>query len=89
MGLVTAILGLPFAPVRIIVSLGEVVQRQVELETRHPASVRRDLERIEQAQESGEISAEEAAEAQQWVLDRLTHPAADQDTGSPPYPNER
>ncbi|HET6500805.1 MAG TPA: gas vesicle protein GvpG [Amycolatopsis sp.] len=72
MGLVTAILGLPLAPVRMVVSLGEVIERQVERETRDPASARRDLERIERARESGEISAEEEAEAQQRVLDRMT-----------------
>jgi hypothetical protein len=66
-----------------VVSLGEVIQRQVEREAGDPASARRDLERIEQAYKSGEISAEEEAEAQQRVLDRMTR----RDAG-PPYPKE-
>ncbi|HKS49757.1 MAG TPA: gas vesicle protein GvpG [Amycolatopsis sp.] len=71
MGLVTAVLGLPFAPVKLVVSLGELIQRRVEEELHDPASARRRLEAIERAREAGEITAEEEAEAQQQVLDRM------------------
>lgn len=84
MGLLTEILALPLAPVRMTVWLGEVIQGQVEKETRDPAAVRRDLERIAQARAAGEISAEEEAEAQQQVLDRLADPVAGQSTPAPP-----
>lgn len=70
-----AILGLPFAPVRMVIWLGETIQRQVEDEMHSPAAARRELEEIERAREAGEISEEEEAEAQQRVLGRMTgHP---------------
>lgn len=71
MGLLSAVLGLPLAPVRGVIKLGELVQRQVEEELYHPASVRRDLEEIERKRETGELSAEEEADLQEEVLDRV------------------
>lgn len=76
MGLVSAILGLPLAPVRGVIALGEVIQRRVDEEMYNPASVRRDLEETERAREAGEISRDEEAEAQQQVLERLDVPAS-------------
>jgi len=76
MGLLSAVLGLPLAPVRAVISLGEVIQRRAEEEMYSPASVRRDLEAIEGARAAGEISAEEETELQQQVLNRLTQPVA-------------
>ena len=72
MGLLSMILGLPLAPVRGVIKLGELVRRQVDEELRHPASVRRDLEEIENRRATGELSEGEEAEAQQEVLDRVT-----------------
>lgn len=72
MGLLSEIVLLPFAPVRATIKLGELIQQQVEQELHDPASARRDLERIERAREAGEISAEEEAEAQRQVLERMT-----------------
>lgn len=79
MGLLSTVLGLPFAPVRAVISLGEVIQRRVEQEMHDPASARRELEAIEEARQAGEISAEEEAEAQQRVLDRMAQPVVGQD----------
>jgi hypothetical protein len=67
-----AILGLPFAPVRMVIWLGETIQQQVEDEMHSPAAARRELEEIERAREAGEISEEEEAEAQRRVLERMT-----------------
>ncbi|WIX75118.1 gas vesicle protein GvpG [Amycolatopsis carbonis] len=72
MGLLSGILGLPLAPVRGVLALGELIQRRVDEELHDPASVRRELEAAEQARAAGEISAEEEAEAQQRALSRLT-----------------
>ncbi|WP_326837479.1 gas vesicle protein GvpG [Amycolatopsis rhabdoformis] len=72
MGLVTGILGLPLLPVRGVLALGELIRRRVEEEAHDPATVRRELEAVHEARAAGEISAEEEAEAQQRVLDRLT-----------------
>ncbi|MEV0069371.1 gas vesicle protein GvpG [Amycolatopsis sp. NPDC050768] len=72
MGLLSGIVGLPLAPVRGVLALGELIRRRVDEELHDPASVRRELEAVEQARAAGEISAEEEAEAQQQALSRLT-----------------
>ncbi|NKR44560.1 gas vesicle protein G [Rhodococcus hoagii] len=72
MGLFSAIFGLPLAPVRGVVWIGEVVRRQVEEETTSPAAMRRDLEAIEEGRRSGEISEDEAAQAEDEILHRVT-----------------
>ncbi|WP_236787892.1 gas vesicle protein GvpG [Amycolatopsis sp. GM8] len=74
MGILGSILGFPLAPVRGVLSLGELIQRRVNDELNNPASARRDLEAVEEAREAGEISADTEAEAQQQVLDRMTAP---------------
>lgn len=71
MGLVSAILGFPLAPVRGVMALGEVIRRRVDEEMHNPASVRRQLEQAERAREAGEITPEEEAEIQRQVLERL------------------
>lgn len=72
MGLFSAIFGLPLAPVRGVVWIGEVVRRQVEEETTSPAAMRRELEAIEEGRRSGEISEDEAAQAEDEILHRVT-----------------
>lgn len=72
MGLFSAIFGLPLAPVRGVVWIGEVVRRQVEEETTSPAAMRRDLEAIEEGRRSGEVSEDEAAQAEDEILHRVT-----------------
>ncbi|MDF3307105.1 gas vesicle protein GvpG [Rhodococcus sp. T2V] len=72
MGLLSFIAGLPLAPVRGVISLAELIQRQVEEELHNPASARRALEELEDARAAGEISAEEEEQAQQAILDRMT-----------------
>lgn len=71
MGLLTSILTLPLAPVRGVIWLGEVIQEQVEQKLHDPATIRRELEAIDEAAAAGELSEEERAEAQQAVLNRL------------------
>ncbi|MFE5707275.1 gas vesicle protein G [Rhodococcus sp. ACS1] len=72
MGLLSFIATLPLAPVRGVISLAELIQRQVEEELHNPASARRALEELEDARAAGEISAEEEEQAQQAILDRMT-----------------
>lgn len=74
MGLLGAIFGWPLAPVRGVVSLGELIRRRVDEEATDPASIRRELEAAAEARAAGEISPEDEAEAQQQVLDRLQVP---------------
>lgn len=81
MGLVSAILTLPLAPVRGVIWLGELIQDQVEQQLQSPAAVRRDLEEIDEAAAAGHLSDEERKQAQQAVLDR-TLPSSDDTTAT-------
>lgn len=81
MGLVSAILSLPLAPVRGVIWLGELIQDQVEQQLQSPAAVRRDLEEIDEAAAAGRLSEEERKQAQQAVLDR-TLPSSDDTTAT-------
>lgn len=72
MGLLSGFLGLPLAPVRGVIKLGELVRRQVEEELYHPASARRELEEVARRRADGELSEEEEKQAQQRVLGRMT-----------------
>lgn len=74
MGLITGILGLPLLPVRGVVAIAEIIRDQVDQEMHAPGSIRRDLEELHRAREAGEITAEEEAERQHEILDRVTKP---------------
>ncbi|GFG53262.1 gas vesicle protein G [Mycolicibacterium agri] len=79
MGLFSGIAKLPLAPVRSVVALAEVIQRQVEQEMRNPANTRRQLEALEEARERGEITPEEEREMQQEILETRVAPKAETD----------
>lgn len=81
MGLLSGIAGLPLAPLRGVLALGELIQRRVDEETKSAPMARRELEAAEEARAAGEISAEEEAEAQRRVLDRLTRTRPDPGPG--------
>lgn len=72
MGIFTAVLGLPLAPVRGVVWISEIVRRQVEEELYSPAALRRRLEEVDDARASGQMSDEEAAQAEGQILDSMT-----------------
>lgn len=85
MGIVSLILGLPLAPFRGVIKLGEVIQERVEAEMRDTSSARHDLEAAERARAEGEISAEEEAEVQDEVVERMTAPKTpDESAGEHP-----
>lgn len=69
MGLFSAIVLAPLAPVRGVVALAEVIQRQVEQEMHNPATTRRQLEELQEAREKGEISADQEKEVQEEILE--------------------
>jgi hypothetical protein len=71
MGVLSSILLWPLAPIRGVVALGGVIQKQVEQEMQNPATARRDLEATEDAYESGDISAAEMEDTEQEVLNRM------------------
>lgn len=78
MGLLSGTLLLPLAPVRGVVKLAEVIQRQVEQELHNPARIRRQLEELAEARERGEISAAEEKQAQQDILGARIKPGSPQ-----------
>lgn len=74
MSIISLILGLPLAPFRGVIALGEVIQDRVNQELHDPASARRELEAASEARAAGEISADEEAEIQQEVVNRMVSP---------------
>ncbi|QYN38091.1 gas vesicle protein GvpG [Pseudonocardia sp. DSM 110487] len=72
MGLLSFVFGLPFAPVRALISLAEVIQERVEQELHDPAVARRELEQVEEASARGELSPDAVAEAEYRVTGRMT-----------------
>lgn len=71
MGLITGLLTLPLAPVRGTIWIAEQILEQAEAELNDPGAIREQLESIEAAREAGEISEEEAAAAEDLLLERL------------------
>ena len=71
MGLFSAIFGLPLAPVRGVVWLAEQVRDQAESQLYDPARIRAQLEQVDQARRSGELSEQECAELEDELLQRL------------------
>ena len=74
MGILSAIVLWPLAPIRGVIALGEILQRQAEEELHSPANTRRQLEELQEARERGEISADEEAEAQERILETRLAP---------------
>lgn len=68
MGLLTLPLRLPLLPLTGVIRLAEIIRDQAEQELHDPARVRRQLEEIEEAEASGELSAEEAARAKEEAV---------------------
>jgi Gas vesicle protein G len=72
-GLITGLLTLPLAPVRGVVWLAEQIQEYAEEQYYDPANIRDELERVEEARRSGELSEEECAEWENELLRRLMY----------------
>jgi Gas vesicle protein G len=70
-GLITGLLTLPLAPVRGTVWLAERIQEQAEAELYDEDAIRARLMEIDAAREAGEIGEEEAAQAEDELLERL------------------
>jgi hypothetical protein len=71
MGLISGILTLPLAPVRVVFWLGDVLREQAEHQLYDPGVIRRQLEDLQDARDEGRIGDEEAARQEQELLDRL------------------
>ena len=73
MGLVSGLLGLPLAPVRGVMWLAEQVLEQAEEQFYDPARIRAQLEQVDEARRSGELTEEECVEIENELLQRLMH----------------
>jgi chorismate mutase len=72
-GLVTGLLGLPLAPVRGVIWLAEQVLEQAEEQFYDPARIRAQLEQVDEARRSGELSEDECVEIENELLQRLMY----------------
>jgi hypothetical protein len=70
-GLITGLLTLPLAPVRGTVWIAERILEQAEAEMDDEGAIVAQLMEIDAARETGEISEQEAAEAEDILLERL------------------
>jgi hypothetical protein len=71
MGLVTGLLGLPLAPVRGVVWLAGRIHEQAEEQYYDPSRIRAELEAVDEARRSGELSEEECAVLEEELIARL------------------
>lgn len=71
MGIVSGLLGLPLAPVRGVLWLAQQIQEQAEEQYYDPARIRAQLEQVDEARRSGELSEEECADIENELLQRL------------------
>lgn len=71
MGLISGLLTLPLAPVRGTAWLAERIQEQAEAELYDEDAIRARLIDLEEAREAGEISEEEATQAEDQLLELL------------------
>jgi Gas vesicle protein G len=70
-GILTQLLTLPYAPVRVLTAVARVLQREAERELTGSAGIHRQLDEIDAAAAGGELSAEERERAEQAVVARL------------------
>ncbi|GAB2597005.1 gas vesicle protein GvpG [Streptomyces capparidis] len=71
MGLISGVLLAPLAPVRAVVWLAEQLREAGLRELYDPESIRRRLEQVEEARQSGDLSEEEAAREEEELVARL------------------
>ena len=71
MGLITGLILLPLAPVRGTAWLAERILEQAELEAGDEGAIRAQLAEIEEARAAGAIGDEEAAAAEDALVERL------------------
>jgi hypothetical protein len=69
--LFTGLLTLPFAPVRGVIWLGEQLLDQAYRELDDPETIYQRLDEIEEARASGQLSAQDSADAEAELVARL------------------
>ena len=74
MGLITGLLTLPLAPVRGVVWMAEQIRDYAEEQYYDPVNIRAELERVEEARQTGELTEDECTEWENELLRRLMRP---------------
>lgn len=82
MGLVSGLLTLPLAPLKGTVWVAEQVAREADRQLHDPARIRRQLEQVASARESGELDADEAAALERELIGRLLRDRASRRGGA-------
>lgn len=72
MGLFTQLILLPLAPVRFTVWVSEKVAEQVDREQRSPEAHMRQLREIDEKRKRGELTDEQAAQAEAKIIGEYT-----------------
>ncbi|MFC5993260.1 gas vesicle protein GvpG [Pseudonocardia hispaniensis] len=73
MGLLTGLLGLPLSPLRGVLWLAKRIHEQAQEQYYDPARIRTQLEQIDEARRTGELSENECAELENELLQRLMY----------------
>jgi hypothetical protein len=81
MGLITGLLGLPFAPLRGTVWVAEQVAEEADRRLSDPAVIRRQLEEVAEARRTGRMSEKDAERAERELVGRLTRPRRTEERG--------
>lgn len=63
---------LPLLPLQATIRLAQLIQEEAERELFDPATVRRELEDVERAEASGDISGQQAAELERQAVTEYT-----------------
>ncbi|MEV4255938.1 gas vesicle protein GvpG [Spirillospora sp. NPDC049652] len=71
MGLFTGLLTLPLAPVRGVMWLAEVLEEQAEAQLFDPGRIAAEMQAVADAVAAGEMTEDEAAEAEERLIARL------------------
>ncbi|GAA1566719.1 MULTISPECIES: gas vesicle protein GvpG [Kribbella] len=71
MGLLTGVLSLPLAPIRMTVAVAEQLRQQALQEYYDPDRIRRQLDEIDRARADGTLADAEADALEEELIDRL------------------
>ncbi|WP_426512804.1 gas vesicle protein GvpG [Dactylosporangium sp. McL0621] len=74
MGLVSALLTAPLAPVRVAIWVGELIRDEVDRELYDPGVIRRQLGEVDEDRAAGRIDPAEADRRQRELIGRLIRP---------------
>ncbi|NUO58736.1 MAG: gas vesicle protein G [Hamadaea sp.] len=77
MDLFAAIATLPLAPVRGLLAVAKVIQGEVDRQLYDPGNARRQIEQLESAQQSGDLSDADREQAEREIVGRLVAQPSD------------